>query len=56
MEVKRTFETDRITRDGENPTPPEQWVSPDVAAALSGEVVDFSKHPTPSSKDESTDN
>lgn len=45
MEAESTYiGGDDITPEGENPSKEDRWVSPEIAAAESGQQVDFSKH------------
>lgn len=52
MEVETTVSDDVITRDGENPSREEYYVSPEVAAAQAGETVVFNRDVNPADEDE----
>lgn len=47
MEAKSTATTDNVTPEGENHGRMDYWVAPEIAAAMAGETVDFSKDVSP---------
>lgn len=44
MEAESGYVHKAIVPEGESPTESVQYISPDVAAAMAGEAVDFSMH------------